>query len=144
MNHETLISTVAKGLTQIADALPRVELANNLYPSKRMEHAVSELYAYVIKFFIRAYDWYRESTFSHVLHSITRPAELRYKDLLDKITDRSRSIDQLAVSGSQAEQREMHKKLNAFVAEQNSMAALVSDLKKLIVCEFLVAFRVFL
>ena len=107
-----------------------------------MKHAVSELYAYILKFFIRVHDWYRESTLSHVLHSITRPAELRYKDLLDDIAECSRSIDQLALSGAQAEQRDMHKKLDTVVAKLEYSEELVTDMKRLMICEFPATFGV--
>ena len=136
LNHETLISMVAKGLSQIADALPRVELATVLYPSERMQHVISELYAYIIRFFIRAHDWYQESTLHHVLHAITRPAELRYKDLLDKITERSHAVDQLALSASQEEQRTMHKKLDVVVAKLEQSEAQVHELKRLMICKW--------
>ena len=97
-----------------------------LYPTERMKQAVMELYAYIIRFFIRAHDWYQEGSFLHVLHSITRPAELRYKDLIATIYDCSRRIDRLASSGSQAEQRDMHKKIEVIIAKlEHSDTALV-------------------
>lgn len=73
-----------------------------------MRSALEDLYAYLIKFFIRAFDWFQENPFQHILHSITRPPELRYKDLLDDIDCHSRRLDQLATSGSQAEVRAIH------------------------------------
>lgn len=80
-----------------------------------MKDAITELYAHIIQFFIRAHDWYKEGSFRHVLHSITRPVELRYKDLLDSISECSASIDKLCFSGSQAEQRDMHAKLEVIM-----------------------------
>ncbi|OCL10285.1 hypothetical protein AOQ84DRAFT_402084 [Glonium stellatum] len=71
-NHGTVITSLAKTLSRIASALPRVELTTILFPTEWMKSAVAKLYAYMIKFFIRAYDWYRESTFRHVLHAVTR------------------------------------------------------------------------
>ena len=44
----------------------------------------------------------------HMLHSITQPAKIRYKDILDDIEECSRRIDQWAVSSAQAEIRDMH------------------------------------
>jgi hypothetical protein len=58
-----------------------------------MTDAVEELYAHIIRFLIRAYDWYREGTLRHIVHSITRPADLRYHDLLENIEAGSRNIE---------------------------------------------------
>lgn len=77
-----------------------------------MKSALADLYAYTIKFFIRAIEWFRENPFQHILHSITRPPELRYKDLLEDIESQSRRLDQLAASGSQAEVRAIHLELS--------------------------------
>ena len=44
----------------------------------------------------------------HMLHSITQPASIRYKDILNDIEECSRRIDQWAVSSAQAEIRDMH------------------------------------
>lgn len=73
-----------------------------------MKTAIEELYAYLLKFLIRAVDWFQENPFQHILHSITRPPELRYNDLLEDIDHHSRRVDHLAVSGSQAELRAVH------------------------------------
>jgi hypothetical protein len=74
LNHESAIANLAKALARIADALPRMKLATILYPTIRMMTVMEELYAHVIQFLIRAHDWYREGTFRHILHSITRPS----------------------------------------------------------------------
>ncbi|KAH7363721.1 hypothetical protein BKA66DRAFT_444640 [Pyrenochaeta sp. MPI-SDFR-AT-0127] len=79
-----------------------------LYPTERMKTAVTDLYAYILRFSIRALDWYNEGMFKHVLHAITRPVELRYSDLLQQISDASGTIYQLAAIGQQAELRDMH------------------------------------
>ncbi|KAF2802196.1 uncharacterized protein BDZ99DRAFT_402242 [Mytilinidion resinicola] len=111
-NHGKVIATLAKAISQIADTLPRIELASNLYPTDRMRAAVTDLYVYILRFLIRARDWYEEGKLYHFLHSITRPEELRYKDLLEQISQSSRIINQLAVSGQQAEFRDIHDKIN--------------------------------
>jgi hypothetical protein len=99
---------MAKGLACIADALPRFELATILYPTSRMTDAVEGLYAHIIRFLIRAHDWYQEGTLRHIVHSVTRPADLRYHDVLEDIEAGSRNIEQLAIAGSQVELRQMH------------------------------------
>lgn len=108
LNHEKIIATLAKAMAQIAETLPHIELQSILYPTERMKTAVTDLYAYILRFSIRALDWYNEGMFKHVLHAITRPVELRYSDLLQQISDASGTIYQLAAIGQQAELRDMH------------------------------------
>ncbi|KAK2613560.1 hypothetical protein N8I77_000467 [Diaporthe amygdali] len=125
-NHEASFILLAKALSQIADTLPRLEFSMVLYPTDRMKLAFEDLYAHLIKFFIRAFDWFRESSFEHILHSITRPPELRYKDLLDDIDCHSRRLDQLATTGSQAEVRAIHIEIadtRAVIMEMKKMMA---------------------
>ncbi|KEZ40094.1 hypothetical protein SAPIO_CDS9108 [Scedosporium apiospermum] len=100
-NHEATICAISKALSQIADKLPQVELATVLYPTEMMREAVGKLYANLLRFFIRAHEWCEEGRLRHLLHSITRPVELRYKDLLDDIDYTSRHISQLASAGTQ-------------------------------------------
>ncbi|PGH01802.1 hypothetical protein AJ80_08969 [Polytolypa hystricis UAMH7299] len=99
-----------------------------LYPTARMKVAVRELYTHLLRFFIRAHDWYQESPWRHALHAITRPVELRYTDLLDKIAECSQAIDQLAISGSQAEVRVMHRKLDALLSVPRKIDIIMSKL----------------
>ena len=111
INHEELITKMAQVLSQIGDILPQAELKAVLFPTEYMLALVSRVYALLIKFLQRALAWYTEGKLMHFLHSITRPAEIRFKDLLEEIAESSRSIDRLAVSLSQAEQRDMHLRL---------------------------------
>lgn len=80
-----------------------------------MRLAVEELYANLLQFFIRALNWYQENTFKHILHSITRPVELRYRDLLERIEELSRKVDQLSASASRAEIRAIHIKISSVI-----------------------------
>ncbi|KAJ3540138.1 hypothetical protein NM208_g5191 [Fusarium decemcellulare] len=116
-NHETTICLISKALAQIADTLPRVELVTILYPTERIRRAVGNLYANLVRFFIRAHQWCNEGTWRHLLHSITRPVELRYRDLLDDIARDSREIDELATAGNRVEIREMNLKLTEILAK---------------------------
>ena len=108
MNQEELIATLAKAMCRIADSLPRQQLATILYPTQDMKRAVAQLYAHLMDFFTMAWQWYQEGPMKHVLHSITQPASIRYKDILNDIEECSRRIDQWAVSSAQAEIRDMH------------------------------------
>lgn len=128
-----MIATLAKAMAQIAETLPHMELQSILYPTDRMKLAVTDLYAYILRFIIRAHDWYSEGPLKHALHAITRPVELRYNDLLQQITDASRTIYQLAVAGQQAELRDMHitvkltnRKVDMTIAMMEQMNAAVT------------------
>ncbi len=134
VNHEKTVCILAKSLALVAEAMPRVELVALLYPTLRMQKAVEELYAALLKFLIRAHDWYNETPFLHALHSITRPPELRYQDLLAQITHCSRTVYQLAVSGSQAELRVVHDKSDVVLSKLESLEAKMSQLAAQFTC----------
>ena len=113
VEHENVGATVVKALCDIADSLPRVELANSLYPTAMMQRAIALLYGHIVRFLVRALDWYEESKLAHALHSITRPASLRYDDLIKDIHRDAQSITSYAITSSQAEQRDMHIEIRA-------------------------------
>ena len=71
-----MIRSLAKVLNQIADPLPQIELVMVLDHTARLTETISELYALLIRFFLRAQDWYQESKLMHVLHLLTRPVGL--------------------------------------------------------------------
>ncbi|KAL8369868.1 hypothetical protein RB595_000291 [Gaeumannomyces hyphopodioides] len=110
-NHESTMSLIAKGISQIADKLSHVELATVLYPTERMREAVGRLYADIIQFLIRAHNWCKEGRFLHLVHAVTRPAELRYKDLLERIDEGARTVERLKDAGAQVELREVKQML---------------------------------
>ncbi|KAH6623159.1 hypothetical protein F5144DRAFT_595385 [Chaetomium tenue] len=111
VNHEALASCVVKSLTQIADALASVEITAVLYPTEQMKLALAEIYAHMIRFFLRAQEWLMESSWKRALHSVTRPKELRYDDILQDMTAATVHFQRLAVAASQAEQRDIHPQL---------------------------------
>ena len=76
-----------------------------------MQEAVARLYAHVVRFLIRGMEWYNESRLTHALHSITRPASLRYDDLIIEIKRETRTITNYSITSSQVEQRDMHQKI---------------------------------
>lgn len=71
-----------------------------------------------------AHGWCGESRLRQIYHSLTRPHELRYGDLLGSITDCSKNILELATLGSQAEIRVIRKfhdsKLDEIIATLNA------------------------
>ena len=79
-----------------------------LVPTEQIKHAISQLYAHILKFMIRAMKWYAEGKVKHFIVAVFRPASLRFKDLLQNIESCAQTVDQLAMGASQAEQRNMH------------------------------------
>ncbi|KAH7311323.1 hypothetical protein B0I35DRAFT_437900 [Stachybotrys elegans] len=112
VNYEQTVKTLAKSFSQIADHLPQVELASELYPTVRMQAAVERLYSYLVEFLVTAHSWCKESRLKRSLHAITSPPELQYKGILEQISEASRHISNLAVTGSQVELRVMHETLD--------------------------------
>lgn len=69
------------------------------------------LNCHIMSFLCRAIDWYKTSSLSRTVQSFTRPAALRYDDLIEDINKAISKVTDLAAAGSQAEQRDMHGEL---------------------------------
>lgn len=132
---ENLLSTITEGLNQVADSLPRAEISARLYPIPQMKAALSKLYALVIKFLIRAFTWYCGGRLLHAYHAITRPAALRYDDLLKHICEASADISSLASVSSHAEQRDIHLELRSLSSEVRAITGVLSQLQRIAVDE---------
>ncbi|KAI1321372.1 hypothetical protein F5Y16DRAFT_388897 [Xylariaceae sp. FL0255] len=111
LNHEELLTELSKAVARIADVLPRTELHSSLYPTKRMQEAVAQVYAKIVEFSILAIKWYKKGRLSHTISSLANPFSLRYKPILEEITERSQRVDQLANAASKAEIRDLHIRL---------------------------------
>ncbi|KAK1753317.1 hypothetical protein QBC47DRAFT_388193 [Echria macrotheca] len=111
-NHETLIKEVSKAFCRICDAVKHVQLKLLLYPTRDMQEQVGTFYAHLVKFAIRAIKWYREPRILHAVTAIARPYSLRFKDIVEDIQDTIRQTDRLALSMSQAEQRQILLKID--------------------------------
>ncbi len=108
VNHAETLKLLAKSTSQIATRLPRIKMLSKLYATQHMRQAIESLYSCILEFLLTAHSWVNESRFRHIYHSITQPHKLQYDGLLDKITDCSNNILELAALGSQAEIRVMH------------------------------------
>lgn len=108
LNHEELLSEISKTISNLADVLPRTELHSNLYPTTRMQEAVSLLYAKIMEFVVKAIKWCKKSKARHAISAIAHPFELKFKFIIDEITRRSRCIDELANGAVKAEIRDLH------------------------------------
>ncbi|RMJ18944.1 hypothetical protein CDV36_001359 [Fusarium kuroshium] len=108
VNHADTIKLLSKSVLEVAQRLPRVEILSTLYPTKQIRLAVESLYAAILEFLLIAHAWCNESKFRHMYHSLTRPHELRYRDLLERIASCTNDINELADVGSHTEIRVMH------------------------------------
>ncbi|ORX96974.1 hypothetical protein BCR34DRAFT_607470 [Clohesyomyces aquaticus] len=131
-NHEKQLKALAKGLTRIADVLPRVELVNTLYPTARMRAAVSQLYSHIIQFFLRAERWYQIGKSRHAWEALSRPVELHYNDLIGDIQDCATEIEALANGCAKAEQRDIHSEIQDLSQKLRAQEALLQEMRGLL------------
>jgi hypothetical protein len=107
--------------------LSRIDLAESLYPTKRMKDTIVTLNCYVITFLCRALDWYKSSSLSRSVQSFTRPAALRYDDLIQDINRTLARVTDLSVAGGQAEQRDMHNEMRQEYHMQQNFRSIVQN-----------------
>ncbi|KAH8747459.1 hypothetical protein F5883DRAFT_509694 [Diaporthe sp. PMI_573] len=108
LNHEELLSEISKAISNLADVLPRTELHSILYPTARMQEAISLLYAKIMQFVVKAIKWCKKGKARHAIYAIAHPFELKFKIIIDEITRRSRGVDELANAATKAEIRDLH------------------------------------
>jgi hypothetical protein len=108
LNHEELLSEISKAISNLADVLPRTELHSILYPTARMQEAVSLLYAKIMQFVVKAIKWCKKGKARHAIYAIAHLFELKFKIIIDEITRRSRGVDELANAAAKAEIRDLH------------------------------------
>ncbi|TGO29089.1 hypothetical protein BPAE_0019g00650 [Botrytis paeoniae] len=127
VNHEKSLAIITDGLCQVADVLPRMENTVNLYPTVQMRKYIIMLNAQIIKFLTVSLSWFKESRALHILHSVTRPPQIQYNDLVEKIGILSQSISTTAQLSSFAEQRDMHSVMKNIMSRQESLEDKVDD-----------------
>ncbi|KAI0401356.1 hypothetical protein F4802DRAFT_580431 [Xylaria palmicola] len=146
VNHKNLIDRLSTGLCEIGDLPPRAEIMLQLYPTVQTKQIIIALYTNILEFLLRALRWYQESKIMHAVHAITKPVELRYADILAKISSLSRKLLETALVSSLAEQRDMHNKIREQLSRQASLQtsigqllAIVAEVKHSIATEQVIA-----
>lgn len=114
VEHERTGTTIVLALCEISESLPSVEIVLALYPTAIIKHAASMLYAHILRFLVRALNYYEESRLMRAVHTITRPAALRYQDLVELIRRDAETVRRHAATSSQAEIRDIHGRITAF------------------------------
>ncbi|OCL01442.1 hypothetical protein AOQ84DRAFT_402968 [Glonium stellatum] len=109
LNHEEMISELAKAVTKIADVLPRVKLQLETFQTEWMKDAIQKLYADIVNFLVRGLQWYEQGSLRHTFRAFSSPYKLLFQDLRDKIDESARRIDDMAITLSHAQISEMYK-----------------------------------
>lgn len=112
INHEEVITQIAKSLAKIGDVMPRTDFTLILYPTDKIQEEVAILYAHIMKFLQKAILWHNKSKLSHAVGSIFKPWALSWKENVIEISEQSKRIDELASLASKAELRDIHNKIS--------------------------------
>ncbi|KAL9089774.1 MAG: hypothetical protein Q9165_005568 [Trypethelium subeluteriae] len=138
LNHEELVTELAKALARISDTLPRTQLHLVLYPTAEMKRAVEELYALLISFYQRALRWYQATKLRHVTRALLKPYRLEFGDLVERINSQARSIESLAITMAHQEIRSIYTLVQeclsgqkALRLEQNKVTPMMADAQQL-------------
>lgn len=128
LNHEELLSEISKAISNLAEVLPRTELHSILYPTARMQEAVSLLYAKIMEFVVKAIKWCKKGKAMHAIAAIAHPFELKFKSIIEEITRRSRVVDEVANAASKAE-------IRGLTLEVHQLHKSVARLTEMMACE---------
>lgn len=85
------------------------------------------LYAHILRFLVRALKYYEESRLMRAVHAITRPAALRYQDLIELIRRDAETVRRHAATSSQAEIRDIHSRITAFSTQLEKETSKAQD-----------------
>ncbi|KAK7711697.1 hypothetical protein SLS57_007990 [Botryosphaeria dothidea] len=112
LNHEEMVSELAKAISKIGDVLPRVRLQLLIFRTAWMQEASQLLYADIIGFLMRCVEWYEASPWRHAWKAFRDPYKLSFNDIVEKIDDRACRMDDMANTLSQKTINEMHEMLS--------------------------------
>ncbi|CAN9398485.1 unnamed protein product [Alternaria alternata] len=107
INRANLFERLSQALIDIANVLPRMDLSAELYQTKYMEAALSQLFTYIVLFLRLCVRWYNKNPLSRICSAIKTPFELGYQDLLEHIRECSKAVDDLANAGARVEVRDV-------------------------------------
>ncbi|KAI9662250.1 MAG: hypothetical protein M1821_008416 [Bathelium mastoideum] len=121
LNHEELVTELAKALAKISDILPRTQLQLVLYPTEEMKRVVEELYALLILFYQRALKWYQANKLKHIASALLKPFRLEFGDLIERINTQARSVESLAITMAHQEIRSIFGLVQQCLSEQRAL-----------------------
>lgn len=129
MNHEEILSKVSSAVTDVSHVIPLTELFIDLYRTPDMRRCVAILYAKVIKFVIKALNWYKESKIQHALHSIYKPYSISFKDIVHEIAECTRRVYELANTVHMAETRDINDKISFLIENSTRQSNTITNLQ---------------
>ncbi|KAI1125433.1 hypothetical protein F5Y10DRAFT_9991 [Nemania abortiva] len=129
INHETLIKELTKAMVRISDVIKHVQVQYFLYPTDEVIEYMSEIYSHIMSFAIRAVDWYQKGKIAHSLAAFTSPFQLKFRDIVDNISETSHNIDRWATTMSHMEIRRMRQQLIETGKALEGVHQVVAELK---------------
>ncbi|KAF2231974.1 hypothetical protein EV356DRAFT_518019 [Viridothelium virens] len=121
LNHEELVTELAKALAKVSDTLPQTQLHLVLYPTAEMKRVVEELYALLMLFYQRALRWYQASRLKHIARALIKPFRLEFGDLIERINSQARLIESLAITMAHQEIRSIYALVQDCLSEQKAL-----------------------
>jgi hypothetical protein len=115
INHEELLTKISKSVIDVFSVLPRTELLLDLYRTPSVRRYVAVLYAKIIKFVIKALNWYNKSKLQHAVQAVVNPYNISFKDIVIEIAECSRRVDELADTLHKVEIRDMNDKVTVLM-----------------------------
>lgn len=110
-----------------------------LYPTSAMREAVAHLFAYVLKFFRLAVQFYKDGRLKHSVKAIFQPWSLAFQDLYDVLSTQAEKVKELAALAAKAELRDAHIEIiesrrisNRMSGEITMLKSTVQDLKAML------------
>lgn len=127
LNCETLTKELTRSICQIADVLPRAEVALLLYPTPRMRASVANIYKHILRFSQKAIAWYSKGKLAHALHAVINPWELQFEEEIIAIQTQTQNIEAEASMASRAELREAHLQIKQLQAQLTQMTSIITQ-----------------
>lgn len=125
----------SKAITCIGEALHQVHLAAKLYKTDDMQVAVAQLYAHILRFFLRTLKWYDNSRVKRMIGAVFHPYEVGYEDTVRQIRSCITSIQDLANSKSRAEIRDLTLGLIELKDSYAKISDQTHEILKLVTCK---------
>lgn len=127
----------SKAITRIGDALSQVDLAAKLYKTDDMRDAVAQLYAHILRYFLKALKWYDKSRVGRIFGAILQPYEIGYEDTVEQIKYCVANIQNLANSKSQAEIRDLTVGFMCLRDNYSRLSHQTQEILEIVTCRFL-------
>lgn len=130
LNHSQLTTELAKALTAIGFALPRVKIDLALFDTPLMRDATEHLYAYVLLFLQQAVTWYNASPARRVVKSFFKPFSLSFQGIVTDVSTWTRTVEACAGTEGRQEIRGMNITLETQLELQRNTDQRLRDMQQ--------------